>query len=184
MEIGSLLKQALLALPLSYPRQIHWDTWMPMQPVTLSTTVTTGVIAAYYDLYVGNIPNYSRFDSLFREYRFVEAKFETRCFSTSNSGLFAAFVDEKVATLAPTINEAIEKKIIDFPCSDVFGKHLIHWKATDLLDLEFTDTSVSTTIPVTFKLYTDNSSFGSSIVATPYCEIVPWCRIQFRELIA
>jgi hypothetical protein len=50
------------------------------------------------------------------------------------------------------------------------------------LDLEYTAITSSVT-PVTFKTYTNNANFGSSIVATDYCEVEGAVRFQFRGLL-
>jgi hypothetical protein len=170
-----------LALVKSYPRQVTWDIWLPLNPIKLTTTVTTGLIANAIPILSTAIASFAtRFGATFVEYRMVQAKMEIRMFSSNNPGVLQFWFDEKSAS-NPTLVEAAERYIMSINASDVTSKKSLTWTARDPLDLEFTAIGSSVT-PVTFKTYTNNANFGSSIVATDYCEVEGAVRFQFRGL--
>lgn len=162
----------------SYPSQVVASVKCPGVPVSYSTTVTTGVIAQTYLLNASSIQSfYSRFGSLYEEYRVVRVKFVVRCYSSTNPGLFNHWIDEKQSA-APTATEATTKSYNTFNASSP-SPHMLVWTAEDPLDLQYTDIASFVTV-ATYKIYTDNTSFGSSIVATPYVSVTPTFYLQFR----
>lgn len=174
---------ALLRNMPSYPRQHLWEGWFEATPQLLTTTVTSGLIANAFNVTANSIGNFAtRFGATFDEYRIIGVKMQARCFSSTNPGLMVAWFDEKDGA-APTLAEAQQKMVTAFSASDVRGKHQIKWHARDPVDLEYTVIStIVTPIPVTYKIYTNTANFGSSAVATPYIELVPQLRVQFRGL--
>jgi hypothetical protein len=176
-----LEKARLLNLQLSYPGQPHAELWLEAVPEILLTAVTTGVIDVSYPIDISVIQSFAtRFESTFVEYRIVSAVFETRGFSSLNSGLLNQWFDEKVGA-APTQAEATEKALQAFPLSDQVNTHLQKWNPTDLLDLQFTPISTTNTV-AWFKSYTDNAVFGAPITSTSVGIVVPRFLFQFREL--
>jgi hypothetical protein len=150
-------------------------------PLTVLTTVTTGVIAQVFAVKASNVANFAtRFGALFEEYRIVKAKFTFKCFSSTNPGLFIHWVDEK-QTANPTSAEALQKSVKSFPASSP-SPHVLTWIANDPLDLQYVDIGTTSTELCTYKVYTDNTLFGSSIVATAYGTVFPEFWIQFRGL--
>lgn len=148
-------------------------------PQTVSTTVTTGVIAQVFAVKASNIANFAtRFGALFEEYRIVKAKFSVKCFSSTNPGLLVHWVDEK-QTANPTSAEALQKTVKSFSASSP-SPHVLTWVSNDPLDLQFIDIGTLTTELCTYKLYTDTAFFGSSIVATAYATIFVEFWVQFR----
>jgi hypothetical protein len=148
-------------------------------PILCNTVVTTGVIAVTLQLVATSIANFAtRVGALFEEYRLVRVKFTTRCFSSTNPGLFTHWIDEKQSA-APTSAEAQQKSDKQFPCSSP-SPHTLIWTAHDPLDLEFTDIGTTNVNPCTYKLYSDNANFGSSTVVTAYAQITSTIWVQFR----
>lgn len=175
-------QKSLLTIIKSYPRQVTWDVWLPLNPIKLTTTVTSGLIANAIPIVSTAIASFAtRFGSTFVEYRMVQAKMEVRMFSSNNPGVLQFWFDEKSAS-NPTLVEAAERYVMSINASDITSKKFLTWTARDPLDLEYTAITSSVT-PVTFKTYTNNANFGSSIVATDYCEVEGAVRFQFRGLL-
>lgn len=166
----------------SYPKQVTWDVWLPLLPQKGTTTVTTGLIAAAYSVSGGAIASFAtRFGSTFVEYRIVQVRMGLRCFSATNPGVLQVWYDEKSAS-APVSAEATERYIDSINASSVDTNHSYLWTAEDPLDLQYVATS-TTPVPVTFKVFTNNTTFGSSVVATDYFELEGYTRVQFRGLL-
>jgi hypothetical protein len=173
--------QRSLSLVKSYPRQVVWDVWLPLNPIKLTTTVTTGLIANAIPIIQTAIASFAaRFGATFVEYRMVQAKMEIRMFSSNNPGVLQFWFDEKSAA-NPSLVEAAERYVLSINSSDIVSKKSLMWTARDVTDLAYTAIGTAVT-PVTFKTYTNNANFGSSIVATDYCEIEGAIRFQFRGL--
>jgi len=152
-----------------------------MQPVKLTTTVTSGVIAENLLLNKAAVESFiARFGTTFDEYRIVQTVVKMRMFSSTNPGVLQVWYDEKSQS-APTLVEANERYILAENASAIDKRPSLKWTASDPLDLQYTAIATSVT-PVTFKVYTDNANFGSSAVATDYCELEGSLRFQFRGL--
>lgn len=175
------VKKNQIMLIKSSPRQVVWDSWLPGLPVKATTTVTTGVIATAYGINTSQIQAFAtRFGSTFDEFRIVQANMTLSLFSSTNAGLILTFIDEN-STAAPSIAEARERTQKTISASAVDRNLTLTWIAADPADLLYTPIANSFT-PATFKVYTDNANFGSSIVATDYFEITCQFRVQFRGL--
>lgn len=166
------------ALLPAYPGQVTKAFVLEGIPVLLTTTVTTGVVAAIAGTSSAQIQNFAtRFGPLFEEYRVVRVKFSTRCFSSTNPGLFVHWIDEKQVA-NPTSAEALQKSKASFNCSSP-SPHTLIWTANDPLDLQYNDIGTAVNL-ATYKIYTDNANFGSSVVATAYGQITLTMHVQFR----
>jgi hypothetical protein len=175
------MKKLELRLIKTYPRQIVWDVWLPGNPLKETTTVTTGTIASVYQVREQTINSFAtRFGSTFVEYRIVQADVFLRLFSATNPGVIQVWFDEQ-SNATPTLAEAGERYISSVNASAVDESPSWTWTAGDPLDLQYTPIAGSVT-PVTFKFFTNNANFGSSIVATDYFEIQSRLRVQFRGL--
>jgi len=174
-----ILKNPALALHPAFPGQVVKQFKVETFPANLNSTVATGVIALASQVSANQIQNFAtRFGALFEEYRIVKCKFVMKCFSSTNPGLFVHWFDEK-QNGAPTSTEALQKSFKTFSASSPIP-HVITWTASDPLDLQFTDIGTLNVNPVTYKLYTDNANFGSSIVVTPYGLVTATYTVQFR----
>jgi len=172
-------KNPMMVLRPSFPGQVVKQFKLEAIPGLLQTTVATGVIAGSIPVTASIIPNFAtRFGALFEEYRIVKVKSMLKCFSSTNPGLFVHWFDEKQSG-APTSAEALQKSMKTFSASSP-SPHTIMWTASDPLDLEFTDIGTLSVNPVSYKVYTDNANFGSSIVSTAYGQITMNITLQFR----
>jgi hypothetical protein len=171
-----------LRLIKSYPRQVVWQVWLPFAPVKLTTTVTTGLINSAIFVNQAAITSFAtRFGNTFVEYRIVRANVKARMFGSTNPGVLQMWYDEK-STASPTLVEAQERYILSENASSVDKRPTLSWTNADTLDLQYTAIGTSVT-PVTFKVFTNNANFGSSVVATDYCEIEGAIQFQFRGLL-
>lgn len=167
----------------SYPGQQLAQFKMLSISNVSSTTVTTGAVALARAIDpTGEVTNWvDRFQDLFEEYRVVKATLKINCFSSTNPGVLNAWVDEVVST-APTSTAASERTILKFSASSVQKTHILVWKPVSLPDLAYTPVATALN-PAWFKVYTDNASFGASVVATQYFTSVMEFVIQFRGFI-
>ncbi len=151
---------------------------VPCSSRTLTTTVTTGVIADSISCDITAVEDWARYSGLFEEYIIMKVDMIVNCFSSSNPGIFRCWFDEK-SSAAPTASQAKQEGVMTFACADVFRPHVLTWRARDFADLDYVATS-STFTPVYFKTYTNNADYGSSAVATPYASIALVFSVRFR----
>jgi len=159
--------QALSAKNSVYP-YVNLD--FPISPMTFN--IGTGAIAAVQNMDTSLVANFAtRVTSLFNEYAIVGLLLEFRVNQVLNpSGFATVFLDEKGAA-APTLAESrntphLEVAIITPSTQRV---QLIRWKAEDLLDLNWTDTSVNS-IPLYLKIFA--SIAGTSTLANTSCQVL------------
>jgi hypothetical protein len=145
--------------------------------------VAAGAIASVITVSNALVPSWSsRFQSLFREYAIVGARFEFRLITTAiPQGEAVAFLDEKVNT-APTAADAQTRPHIEIPLvgnPNTNNVETLLWKPLDYTDLEWNGTNVANT-PVFCKVYADNANFGTAntTVAQILVNIVLQC--EFR----
>lgn len=169
----------VLSLQPSYDGQVCVQMKIPSFTASLSTTVGTGAIANVTTIGSAIVTNWAtRFQSLYEEFRIISCTAKVDCFSSNNPGQIRCYWDEKSAT-APTAATASTRGQFVFSASDVTKRHSSTWMARDLLDLQYSPVATNPA-PVYFKLYTDNASYGSSIVATGYVSVSFMMVVQFR----
>jgi hypothetical protein len=167
----------------SYPGQQVVKLKLTGVPNLVSTTVTTGVIAATYQVQAADITNFAtRFGNAFDEYRILGCDINVRPVNSA-SGVSAMFFDEK-SQAAPTLADASERTLSLHTNSNASSQSVIvhRWRARDLLDLEYTAISTTTVIPVTFKIYTDTANYAAPIVVTAVWLVEPSLYIEFRGI--
>jgi len=170
-----------LSLIRTYPHQVAWQVWLPGTPTKFTTTVTTGLIAGVINVVSTSITSFAtRFSQTFVEYRMIRAIFRIRLFSSTNPGVLQFWVDEK-SNATPILAEAQERATLISSAAAVDKTPVLKWVSADPLDLQYIATSASATL-ATFKVFTNNTNFGSSIVATDYLEVEPVFEVQFRGL--
>jgi len=152
-------------------------------PHLLTTTVTTGVVAAVTAVDpVTDVNSWAtRFGALWREYRVVKATLEIELFNTANPGILS-FYPEEVTSSAPsaaTVNNVTTKRI---SCADVFKVHRHVWVPSGPQDLGYIQGTVSSA-SAWFKLYTDTANFGAPAVVTVLGVYTVTYVIQAREFI-
>jgi len=155
---------------------------IPGTPVLLSTTVASGLIASTQAVQKTSISSFAtRFATTYDEYRFVGCNFKCRAVG-SNPGVGVVWFDEKSNSTA-TLIDSQEKTGRRFPFNSGNGRSdfVMRWSATDLVDLQWSAIATTQT-PVYFKIYTDNTNYGASAVATPYLLVEPEYIVEFRGL--
>jgi len=174
-------KDLELSLIRTYPHQVTWEVWLPAIPSKSTTTVTSGQIASTNNVTSTQIQSFAtRFASTFVEYRIIRAVFKIRLFSSTNPGVIQFWLDEK-STAAPTLAEAQERAVLIVSAGAVDRTFSLKWVSADPVDLQYNAVGTPATL-VTFKGFTNNANFGSSIVATDYYEVEPEFQFQFRGL--
>jgi len=101
-------------------------------------------------------------------------------FSSTNPGVLQFWIDEK-STNSPTLAEAQERATLIQNASAVDRNPVLKWTCADPSDLMYVPTATAF-VTATFKVFTNNANFGSSIVATDYLEVEPEFQFQFRGL--
>jgi len=155
---------------------------IPGASVKLTTTVTTGVVANALQITTADVVGFAtRFGSTFDEYRIVGADVDVIPLVAS-TGEMNFWFDEK-STNVPTANESQERTSVQVPInsSSARSHRVLRWRARDLLDLQYTPIGTLSQ-PVTFKSYTDNALWGSSIVATDVFVVKVLFLFEFRGL--
>jgi hypothetical protein len=153
-------------------------------PLLFSSAITTGLINPVFTVSTASVSNFAtRFGSLYEEYRIVKAKFSVRLFSSINPGLLIMWVDEKSAS-APTLAESRTKSnardIVNGSATN--RTPTLTWTPHDPVDQQYTAISTNTVF-ASFKIYSDNTNYGSYNVVTSYGEIFAEFTFQFRGLI-
>lgn len=167
----------------SYAGQQKSVLRLPAGSVLLTTTATTGVVSQPIVVEVAQIPGFSaRFGSTFDEYRILGANVNIRPVSAS-SGITVFWFDEK-SQASPTSLESTERVGLRLPNSNAnpAAFKTMSWRARDLLDLEYTATSVTNVIPVTFKAYSDTATYGAPIAVTNLFYIEIDFIVEFRGI--
>jgi len=118
------------------------------------------------------IPSFAtRVGSLFNEYAIVGLLLEFRVNQVINpSGVVNVYVDEK-SNAGPTLSESRNTPHIEVAVLTPSTQRVqrLKWTATDLLDLQWTDTSVNE-IPLYLKFFA--SVAGTFTTATTSCQII------------
>jgi hypothetical protein len=163
----------------AFPGQPTYSCKVQSDPVKLTTTVTTGVIASTIIISSANITNFAARFQGFEEGRIIKAKLKISTFSSTNPGRILVYADADDAT-TPTLALAQSHKRLEFSAGDNKGVKSIVYDVHDLAKLEWT--SVFAGLPACgyFKIYTNNANLGSSIVATDYLDYSIEYTLQFR----
>jgi hypothetical protein len=157
---------------------------LPGDPSVLSTTVTTGVIASIQGINSSSINNFATRFVAFEEYRIVKAHLKVRCFSSTNPGVGNFWIDDTGSIAAPTAIEAQQRQGVErFSFSDV-NPNVFQLTYTPRSPTEQIWNPIATPQSIaTWKIYTDNANFGSSIVVTPYILVQGYFTVQFRGVV-
>ncbi len=162
-----------------FPGQQVGQFWVLADPIKLTTTVTTGVIANTTTLQASIITNFATRFQMWDENRLVRAVLEWRCFSSSNPGVVRGWV-EPWDTATPTLAMAEASEGITFSASDITRPHVLDFKIFDPSRLDFT--SGTSSVIGYVKTYTNNANYGASTVATDYLVLHIRLLFQFRGL--
>jgi hypothetical protein len=173
-----------LVLRPAFKGQVVTSMKLEGTPTLFTNTAVTGLVSPVAAVNSAAIANFAaRFGSLYEEYRIVKACFYVRLFSSTNPGLLVSWVDEKVFT-APTLAESRTKSNMRdmFNASAVNTKPSLVWTPHDVVDQQFLGIGTSTTTAA-FKIYGDNTNYGTSQTLSAYGEIFPVFTVQFRGLL-
>jgi hypothetical protein len=118
-------------------------------------SIVAGALATAINIDETLIPSFNtRFASTFRECAILGARIELRMTNVANpTGLVIVFLNEKTSA-SPVASEAQDAPHLDMLVSSTESptRHLLDWKARDLLDLEWSAIA-SVATPVTLKLF-------------------------------
>lgn len=162
----------------AFPGQPVWSTIVELDPTILTTTVTTGVVASSIALITSGISNFATRFAAFDEYRVVKIRFQFSCLAPTATGIMTHWVEEKVAT-APSAAIALAATKVQYPMSDVFGKHELIWTPHDVGDLDYTQVGTVKNLCY-LDSYTSVAAYGAPAVATSVVLVQAFLTIQFR----
>jgi hypothetical protein len=149
----------------------------------LSTTVTSGQIALTLALAQANfLQSFSTRFAGYELFRIVQVTAKIRCFSSVNPGILVMWFDEDNSATA-TNALAVNAMALKFPASSVEKIHQLTYTPHDPAQQTFTTVAAGNPTIGYFKLYTDNTNYGASIVATQYLHLELDCVVQFRGFI-
>jgi hypothetical protein len=150
-------------------------------PTLLSTTAGTGLIAYVQPIDVVNdIPSWaSRFESLFQEFR-LNSVTVTVTTIANTQGVGVGWFNEVNAS-PPTFPESAEQGRNRFPlsCNSSRSVHSYTWRPKTINDLIFTSTSTAF-VPCSWKIFTNNSNYGSSLTAAQVILVEYSYVVEFR----
>jgi hypothetical protein len=141
--------------------------------------VTTGSLAANISLDGALINALTTRFASWQEYRIVQAEAQVRCFSSTNPGLIKIWFQSNQNTATPTNTLALNARGLVFPASDVGKLHRLIYRPLDPLEQQWQVLGTGTRIG-NFKIYSDNASYGASIVATQYLVVEFLLTVEFR----
>lgn len=155
---------------------------VPCDPFTLSTTVTTGVISAATVVSQDMVPNFNEFKVLFGQYRIRSASMDIIPLNAASGVTLWAWDDDDFTTTGETYMESKTGFIKSNHSANEKSTFRTTWVARDTQDTELLGTQISTYNVAALKTFTNASTYGAPIVATPLWLIRPTLRIEFRGL--
>lgn len=148
-------------------------------PTKYTTTVTTGVIAVSTAIQASLCSNFSNRFQAFDEYRIIKAVFDAYPSSSNNPGTIVMWC-EPLSSATPTSSLAVSNTVTSFSAGGNSKVTSLSYRPTDYAYLDWTPVTTSTAPVGYFCVYTDNTNFASTTVATDYCIIRATLTIQFR----
>ena len=157
---------------------------LPGIPVTLTTTVTTGVIASELAFNpnsgVFGVDAFSRFTTVFREYRVGRVSVELIPLAL-NVGV-SAFMISDVSIGTPTNLEAFTQEFKLVKNNEQKPNNLrLRWRNEDYSDASYVLTGTNKAVAY-LESYTDNANYGSPTAVTALWLVRPVYEVQFRGL--
>lgn len=167
----------------AYAGQPVSEVTVPCTSYILTTTVTTGAIANTFGLQTTSIVNFAtRYGDLWSEYAIVGCKFEITPLTYNSPGVTVFYLDDSSAAV-PTLNESMGRivKKLSNSCSNKNSTTQLSWTARSLTDLTFNTTALSYAA-IYLKTFTDNTNYGSPVVATQLWLVRPVISMILRGL--
>jgi hypothetical protein len=147
----------------------------------LTTTVTSGVIASTTPIQAGIIASFGSRFALFDEYLLESFTVKLDTCSSNLAGLINVwFETNATSTATPTQNDAKDNKTLTFAAGSNDRTHKLHYNPRNAVTQVWTPISTTTVTIGNLKVYTDNSNYGSSVVATDYVVMTGVMRVSFR----
>jgi hypothetical protein len=166
-----------------YPGQPVLSTVIDSEPFTYSTTVTTGLIADSQIVGTNLLNNFAtRFQS-WNECRVVKCEAELMMFDSTNPGVISFWYEDAGDTSVPVNTDAFNAKALRFSAADVTKTHRLRYTPHDPLEQQWSQVSAGSVAAGTWKLYTDNGNYGSSVAVKLYLSIVFKLTVQFRGFV-
>lgn len=144
-------------------------------------TLAAGSVGTSYTIGTTNIESWSSWAALFNEFSVVGARLFPMALTSTNFGGFAiAVLDEKVSTAsASDLDKPYLRLSLDAnPSPD---DYVVEWKASDLLDLQWTATGTATT-PAWLKFFASPGSTFTSNANTSEIVVTGEFAVDFRGL--
>jgi len=158
-------KDPLLKLRLEFPGQAHWQGWLSLAPIKI-TTDGSGVYANTVPLAVDSIPNFFARFAAFQEARVVGARSKLLLFSSTQPGVlthwFESGDDISTPTYANSRNQLV-KRINNSQINGSFLSYVPH----DPEELDWKQMLLASgTVAGNYNIYTDGTNYGSSTDTT------------------
>lgn len=154
-----------------YPKMVKWD--IPIIPQFY--TMTAGNLAVALATQMSTLCSLQgTLLALFNEYCVVGFKYELRVNATANpSGLIVVSVDEESGAAATAAVFAQAHLEIMVTQTESPSRHLVSWRASDYLDLQWTPTSSGADVPSWLKLFASTAAApnGTGTTGTSTCQI-------------
>ncbi len=162
------------------PNQIRTVARYQSAPALLSTSLSAIIADSSNQVKLSLVPNYTYLQSLWEEYRILEAEWHIYGAAPSGTGVTAWYVDESDTTV-PTLSTAGQKlgmKTTNASQATPPGGWVVRWAAQDLKDLQWSPTTSTSTV-ATLKAYTDGN-YGCSTTSTAMWLVQLYMKIEFR----
>jgi len=158
---------------------------VPITPVRLTTTITTGVATGTFQVMANQTSAFAaRFGTVFNEYRIRHAVWKVSPIGPSTtSGIGLCFLDEQNTGVTPTLLDTQNNPTKQVSLSNAEKPITLRWTARDLGDLDFITISTVNQATAAMKFYTDNAVYGSPTAVTPIVVISGHFVIEFRGYI-
>ncbi len=154
--------------------------WVPADPIKLTTTVTTGVIANTTAINYSLISSFTTRFAGWDEYRVIQVRIEWKCFSSTNPGMVRGWVEDR-SNATPTLAIAEASEGLCFSAGDVVTPHVLTYRIMDPVYIDYTQLNATQTIGY-INTYTNNANYGATGVATDYVGVHAKLLFQFRGL--
>lgn len=166
-----------LALRPEFPGEPCVSLKINRNPLTLVTTVTTGVIASVSPIRSADIPTFSTRFAGFKEWRIVKTVVKFKNFSSNTTGLLCQWFDNQ--TYTPSLVTSVNTRGQRFNMSSIGKDHVLVYTPHDVDEQAWTAIGTDFTSGY-IMFYTNNAEYGAPTTVTQVgtAEIVH--TVQFR----
>ena len=169
--------------PPSTPGEQRVAIWVEQELSPYTTAATTGIVANNNPFTASDITNFAtRFGATFDTYRITEAYITFRPCNVMNGQLVLWL--EELSTTTPTLTAArtsSARKYLNLNSSD--GQTVtFHWRATELPDLDWDDTTALSAASFEINAYTSLAEYGAT-PSTLCCLVNVKARLELKGLL-